>query len=138
MMSPNMDNVKYSPAKDYELQSLKNKIRRYYSNVLGFYVPTNETDKAKVSRELNPDKLQIEEIKLKVNKRIIRFLKENPIHSTQNIKDDTGEVTLKLVLNPLLKQKLLGFGTDLEVVSPISLRNELYNVAQQMLTLYAK
>ena len=138
MMSPNMDNVKYSPAKNYELQSLKNEIRRYYSNVLGFYVPTNETDKAKVSRELNPDKLQIEEVKLKVNKQIIRFLKENPIHSTQNIKDDTGEVTLKLVLNPLLKQKLLGFGADLEVVSPISLRNELYNVAQQMLTLYAK
>ena len=137
-ISPNMDNVKYLPTKNHEFQSLKKKIRRYYSNVLGFHVPTNATDKAKVSRELNPDKLQIEEVRLKVNKRIIRFLKENPIHSTQNVKDDTGEVTLKLVLNPLLTQKLLGFGADIEVVSPISLRNELYNVAQQMITLYAK
>ncbi len=138
MISRNMDNVKYYPAKDHELQSLKNKIRRYYSHVLGFYVPTNETDKEKVPRDLNPERLQIEEIKLKVNKQIIRFLKENPIHSTQTIKEDTGEVTLNLVLNPLLKNRLLGFGADLEVISPISLRNELHNVALQMLTLYAK
>lgn len=138
MMTPNMDNVKYSPAKNHELQILRNKIKKYYSNVLGFYVPTYEADKAKVPHELDPDKLQIEEVKLKVNKQIIRFLKENPIHLSQSIKDETGEVTLKLVLNPLLKQKLLGFGADLEVVSPIHLRNELYNVAQQMLTLYAK
>ena len=53
MMSPNMDNVKYSPAKDYELQSLKNKIEDTTVMYWDFTYLTNETDKSKkVSREL--------------------------------------------------------------------------------------
>lgn len=137
MMTQNMNNIKYSPSKNYELQELKNKIKKYYGNVLGFYVPTHETDKDKVPRELDPDKLDIAEIVLRVNKHIIRFLKENPIHSSQVIHEDTGDVTLNLVLNPLLKQRLLGFGADIEVISPSTLRAELHNEAQKMLSLYA-
>lgn len=115
---------------------LKKRIRSYYDKVVGFYVPTNETDPAKVSRILDPEKLETEEIRIKCSPKVLRLLKENPIHSSQLVSEDTSEVSLNLVINPLLVQRILGFGEDVEVIAPLSLRESLKATAEKMVSIY--
>lgn len=136
ILSPHKGDYKYLPQKEYEISALKNRIRKYYDLVLGFHVPTNETDLDKMSRILDPEKLETREIRIKCTPKALRFIKENPIHPNQIIKTEELEVRLYLVINPLLVQRILGFGDEIEIISPWELRNTLKDTAAKMACLY--
>lgn len=127
---------KYVPKKEFEIAELKQRIRAYYEKVIGFHIPTNETDLDKVPRELDPEKLPTEDICLKFSPKALRFVKENPIHNYQEISEETSEVKISLVINPLLIQRILGFGDEVEVLAPVSLRNMVKETIQKMTVLY--
>lgn len=126
----------YLPKKAYEIREIKQRIQCYYDSVLGFYVPTNETDPDKVPRTLDPAKLEIEDILIKCTPRTLRFIKENPIHRKQQIMEETSEVKLSLVINPLLIQRILGFGDEVEVKYPAKLREALKETISKMASKY--
>lgn len=122
----------YLPKKELEICELKQRIRFYYDKVLGFYVPTNETDPEKVSRILDPDRLEVEEIRIKCSPKAFRFIKENPIHVRQQLVEDKYEIILNLVINPLLIKCILGFGDEVEVMAPPILRENIKNTLERM------
>lgn len=126
----------YLPKKAYEIREIKQRIQSYYDFVLGFHVPTNETDPDKVPRTLDPTKLEIEDILIRCSPRALRFIKENPIHRKQQIMEETSEVKLSLVINPLLIQRILGFGDDVEVMYPAKLREALKETIGKMALKY--
>ena len=136
ILNQHKGDCRYLPKKEIEIADLKKRIRAYYDKVVGFYVPTNETDPAKVSRFLDPEKLETEDIRIKCSPKVLRLLKENPIHSSQHVSESTSEVSLNLVINPLLVQRILGFGDDVEVIAPLSLRESLKTVAEKMVSIY--
>ncbi len=129
-------NCQYIPKKESEISELKQRIHAYYDKVMGFYVPTNEPDSGKVPRTLDPQKLNIEEICIKCSPKVLRLIKENPIHIHQRISEETFEVMLQLVVNPLLIQRILGFGDEVEVMSPSSLRETIKVTIEKMVSKY--
>lgn len=136
ILNKHKGDCQYLPKKMYEIADLKKRIRAYYDKVVGFYVPTNETDPAKVPRILDPEKLKIENVCIKCSPKMLRLIKENPIHPSQEVREDTSEVSLNLVINPLLVQRILGFGEDVEVTAPLSLRESLKATAEKMVAIY--
>lgn len=122
----------YLPKKEFEIREIKKRIKTYYDKVLGFYVPTNENDSDKVPRSLNPDTLQTEDIIINCTPKALRLIKENPIHINQRISEKDSEVRLNLVINPLLIKRILGFGDEVEVISPKILREDVKNTIQKM------
>ena len=126
----------YLPKKAFEISELKQRIRSYYDNVLGFHVPTNESDPEKVPHKLDPEMLEIEDILLKCTPEALRLIKENPIHNNQQISEEKSEVMLRLVINPLLIQRILGFGEEVEVIAPQTLRESIKDSIQKMASKY--
>lgn len=122
----------YFPKKEFEISELKQRIRSYYDKVMGFHVPTNEKDPDKVPRSLDPHTLKTEDIIIKCTPKVLRLIKENPIHDTQRILEVDSEVKLSLVINPLLIQRILGFGDEVEVISPRILREDVKDIIQKM------
>lgn len=122
----------YFPKKEFEISELKQRIRSYYDKVMGFHVPTNEKDPDKVPRYLDPHTLKTEDIIIKCTPKVLRLIKENPIHDTQRILEVDSEVKLSLVINPLLIQRILGFGDEVEVISPRILREDVKDIIQKM------
>lgn len=136
VMAQHKGEIKYSPSKQSQLGELKRKIRNYYSHVIGYHVPVAVDNPENISRELDPELLDIREIVLHANDTILRFIKENPIHQTQLIFETKNEIRLQLVINPLLKQRILAYGAGIEVISPVDLRKEIALEAQKMLACY--
>lgn len=69
-----------------------------------------------------------EKIHLRFSRGRSPYVRTKPLHSSQAIVVDTAdglEVTLYLVPNPELMTQLLGFGSDMEVLAPTSLRTEI-------------
>lgn len=126
----------YLPKKEFEIRDIKQRIRAYYDKVLGFHVPTNETDPDKVSRSLNPDTLKTEDIIINCTPKALRLIKENPIHINQRISEKDSEVRLNLVINPLLIKRILGMGDEVEVMSPQILREVVRDKIQKMALKY--
>ena len=126
----------YIPNEESKISELKQRIHAYYDKVMGFYVPTNEPNPEKVPRTLDPQKLNVEEICIKCSPKALRLIKENPIHSPQRISEETSEVMLQLVVNPLLIQRILGFGDEVEVMSPSSLRETIKATIEKMVSKY--
>lgn len=127
--------LKYIPNKESKIKELKQRIRDYYKNVIGFHVPT-KADTDQVSHEMNPLELSVDEIRLKFSPEILRYIKENPIHETQTINEETCEVKLNLVINPLLVNRILSFGADVEVLAPAPLINTVKDTIKKMELLY--
>ncbi len=126
----------YFPKKESEIREIKQRIRSYYDKVLGFHVPTNEQDPDKVPRSLDPEKLKTEDILIKCAPKALRLIKENPIHKNQRISEEDSEVMLNLVINPLLIQRILGFGDEVEVISPQTLRENVKETIRRMVSKY--
>lgn len=126
----------YLPRKEFEISELKQRIRSYYDNVLGFHVPTNESNPEKVPHTLNPGMLEIEDILIKCTPKALRLIKENPIHNNQQISEEKSEVMLRLVINPLLIQRILGFGEEVEVITPQTLRENIIDSIHKMASKY--
>lgn len=126
----------YLPKKEFEIREIKQRIRAYYDKVLGFYVPTNETDPDKVPRTLDAEKLKTEDILIKCTPTALRLIKENPIHDRQCVSEEDSEVRLNLVINPLLIKRILGMGDEIEVMSPQILREAVRDKIQKTVLKY--
>jgi predicted DNA-binding transcriptional regulator YafY len=69
------------------------------------------------------------------------YLKTQFIHHTQQVVKDTDKeftISLQLVINPELKMKILSYGKNVEVISPVELKEFVVENAQEMLILYKK
>ena len=95
-----------------------------------------------VSRAFDKDAATVD-IVLKVSPSRIGYIDTKPISPCQEIEelgDGTGWYRLTLpemLINKELVSLLLGFGADVEVISPASLRDEISTVAQNVLRLYS-
>lgn len=76
----------------------------------------------------------IEEVRLKVSLIMLPYIQSLPIHSSQSINGDT--ITLHLIINPELENKIMGYGEHIEVLSPPSLRNKIKERIIQSLSKY--
>lgn len=96
-----------------------------FENVYGLvYEPNN-----------NPN-APIEEVKLKVSSVMLPYIQSLPIHSSQSISGDGDVITLHLIINPELENKIMSFGEHIEVLSPHSLRNKIKERIMQSLSKY--
>lgn len=136
ILNQHKGNNKYLPKYECEITELKERIRSYYDKVIGYHVPTNETDPDKVPRHLSADTLKVEKVEIKCSSNKFRFIKENPIHPKQNIDEETGVVTLDVVVNSHLIQRILSLGLDIEVIGPVSLRNSIREIISKMNEIY--
>ncbi len=96
-----------------------NRIKNYYKNVMGFYVPANPNEPFK--EDITPLKIQ-----LRLSANIIHFLKENPLHNSQKIDEENRLLEITVVENHSLYQKLLSLGCEIEVVEPENIRAEMH------------
>lgn len=100
----------------------KKRIHEYYSHVIGFYVPG-------IKGEPFKEQLQPLEIVIKVaDSKTIRQIVENPIHDHQSVDRRTGTVILNVVESPLLYSRLLSYGADIEVISPVTVWDKLHEM----------
>lgn len=98
-------------------------IAEKFNNVYGLvYEPDN-----------NPN-APIEEVRLKVSPVMMPYIQSLPIHSSQSISGDT--ITLHLIINPELENKIMSYGEHIEILSPPSLRNKIKERIMQSLTKY--
>ena len=83
-----------------------------------------------------PAECTIQNIILRFSQNRFPYIKAKPIHGSQKIKDtDAGIITLDVIPNKELESILLSFGSDVEVLSPESLRN---SIAQKIKDTYQK
>ena len=103
-------------------EELEQKAKKY-DNVYGLvYEPAN-----------NPN-APIEEVRLKVSAVMLPYIQSLPIHSSQSINGDI--ITLHLIINPELENKIMSYGEYIEVLSPLSLRNKIKERIIQLLSKY--
>lgn len=92
----------------------------YFNNVIGVTLPEGEL-------------VQTIEIKVTVNQ--VPYIKTKPIHHTQEVIKEysKGDIIIRLFLinNYELRSILLGFGSDIQVMKPESLRNSLKDIFRQ-------
>jgi predicted DNA-binding transcriptional regulator YafY len=73
-----------------------------------------------------------EDIMLKVNPISVQHVESKPIHKDQEIvkkeKDGSLIIKLNLMINYELKSTILGFGNGIEVLEPVSLRDEIKSI----------
>lgn len=74
-------------------------------------------------------------IRLKVGRKVYNYIHTKPIHHSQKEKDKTDEyviIELKLIPNYEFETLLLGFADDVEVLEPVSLREQIYKRAARV------
>ncbi|WP_395043560.1 helix-turn-helix transcriptional regulator [Flavobacterium sp.] len=79
----------------------------YFEDVIGVTIPADK----------------IEDVVLKVDKKLISYITTKPLHGSQKIKemDNNFEVHLKLIPNYELETLILSFGEKMQVLEPITL-----------------
>lgn len=127
---------KYVGNRTFEVIDRK-RIDDYYKHVIGYYVPVH--DKGNPPTILSADRLKQECVKVvfKVtNPHVEEFIKRNPIHKHSQIYRPDGTFELCVVKNQLLLSKLIKYGTDLEVLEPVSLIEEIRDFAARLVDMY--
>ena len=76
----------------------------------------------------------IEEVRLKASAFMLPYIQSLPIHSSQTIDGDT--ITLHLIINPELENRIMGYGEHIEVLSPPLLRKRIKERIKQSLSRY--
>lgn len=76
----------------------------------------------------------IEKVELRFSDTMLHYLKALPLHHSQTI--DENIVTLRLIINPELENKIISYGEQVEVLSPLSLRNRIIDRLQKALSQY--
>lgn len=79
------------------------------------------------------------EVKLKFNKALIPLISETKIHPSMEIisKNEDEMVVTFTVYNTIeLKNKILSFGANVEVISPLELREEIMEIITNVLAIY--
>lgn len=80
---------------------------------------------------------QIEHIKLKFSSNRLPYVASKPIHHSQIIEDEeNGIVTLDVRPNKELMSEIMWYGDDVEVISPLSLREKIQDKIEKMHNLY--
>ncbi|MBP6455529.1 MAG: WYL domain-containing protein [Chitinophagaceae bacterium] len=82
---------------------------------------------------------KVEKIILHFNPAQKKYLQSQPLHHSQQIIKDTAKtfaISLELIVNYELKTLLLGYGNDVEIIKPLSLRNELITSIKEMQKIY--
>jgi len=110
----------------------KTRIHNYYKKVMGFYVPTLKGEPFK--EQLTPLHIEID---VKSNN-MFRQICENPIHESQKKDVRSQRITINVVESPVLYSKLMSYGSDIEVISPESVRIKLHNKLIDVLNIYNK
>ena len=80
-----------------------------------------------------------ENVVIKANKLLSKYLISQPLHHTQEILDKQDDsITLSYFLLPSyeLKMQLLGFGSDITIIKPKSLREEIKETAKNIILNY--
>lgn len=79
-----------------------------------------------------------EDIVIKVSKKRFNYIKTKPLHLTQHAKEfeDYAIITINVKVNNELEALLLSFGSDVEVLSPASLRTRIAEKIKSMNQLY--
>lgn len=70
----------------------------------------------------NPNAL-IEKVELRISDMMLHYLNALPLHHSQTIEESI--LTLHLIINPELKNKIISYGEHIEVLSPIHLRESI-------------
>jgi predicted DNA-binding transcriptional regulator YafY len=82
-----------------------------------------------------PEGQIVEIIILKFSEKRINYVLTKPLHSTQKLdrSDIEGKtITIEVIPNLELYQMLLSFGEDVEVISPIGVRDEIVRKINEM------
>ncbi|WP_028872943.1 helix-turn-helix transcriptional regulator [Psychroserpens burtonensis] len=86
-----------------------------------------------------PEKLQLEKIRLKFSEKRLKYVLTKPIHGTQKLDTTTTSqniIKIEVIPNKELYQLLLSFGADVEVISPLGVRQEIISRINEMNTIY--
>lgn len=85
---------------------------------------------------------EVIKIKLRFSKQRIKYVLTKPMHgATQKIDKDDIEnrtISIEVIPNKELYQLLLSFGSDVEVIEPETVKNELKKQAEEVLNFYKK
>lgn len=65
------------------------------------------------------------------------YIQSKPLHPSQRLNKETGEVIIEVKPTKELYQRLLSFGADVEVVAPQSVRKEMKEEIDKMMKIYA-
>lgn len=88
----------------------------YFYDVIGMTIPKNES----------PVK-----IKLRFTEHRYPYIKAKPIHPSQVNNDQERIISLNIIPNRELNATILGFGKDVEVLEPASLRNDIKSILEE-------
>lgn len=88
----------------------------YFYDVIGVTIPKNKSSVSVV---------------LRFTEHRYPYVKAKPIHPSQICNDNDRTIRLKLVPNKELTATILGFGKDVEVLEPLSLREELERIFEE-------
>ncbi|WP_262280920.1 helix-turn-helix transcriptional regulator [Hallella absiana] len=108
----------------------RNRIKEYYKNVIGFYVPVEKN--APFVEELHPERIIIQA----KDDITFRLIKENPIHTSQTPYPMDRRFTIMAIESPSLYSKLLSYGGKIEVLQPEKVRTELKRQLCEALKIY--
>lgn len=108
------------------------RIHNYYKKVMGLYVPTLKGKSFK--EQLTPLLIEID---IKSNN-MFRQICENPMHVSQKEDVRNKRIKISVVESPILYSKLMSYGSDIEVISPESVRTKLHNKLIDVLNIYNK
>jgi predicted DNA-binding transcriptional regulator YafY len=106
------------------------------------YIPNTSFSSKKILKNIigiSMFELEPEEIILSFSPQQGKYLKNQPLHTSQQVLIDDEEgfkVSLNLVINYELIAKLLSYGPDVKVISPKSLKKDLKQRIKQMLHNY--
>ena len=94
---------------------------KYFDNVIGVTV----TD------------APVQDIKLHFSQKRLQYVLTKPIHKSQKCYDpDNGIISLQLIPNRELESLILSFGPDVEVLEPLSLRNQIQERVKESFSHY--
>ena len=93
-----------------------------FDDVIGVTIPLDEPQ---------------EQVSLKFSSHRLPYVLSKPLHLSQKVKDrEQGIVEITVIPNRELEARLLSFGSDVEVLAPASLRNQIQAQVQKMRELY--
>ena len=99
-------------------------MEEYFDEIIGVTFPKEE------------EKRKVANIVLKFHKDLYPYIKSKPIHQTQHCYDDEYKVTFQVIPNIELRSLILSYGSQVEVIEPQSLRDEIKEHALKMKEIY--
>lgn len=120
-----LDRIKsISQSSEKYIENITLDFKEYFEDIVGVSFTPNE----------KPIK-----IRMKINNEVTPYVLTKPLHGSQKkieSKEDATIVEIEVIPNIELRQLILSFGDGIEVISPIEIRNEFYQVAQKMFKKY--